>query len=166
MVDNVIVMAGGSGTRLWPASLRARPKQFLDPGTGASLLRMTLERAAAVAGEGRILIVTHQEQVKPLVEELATLESIRERVTVLPEPAMRNTAPAITLGVTYLTLNGAPQETTLVLAADHIITPVDEFAAACDRADALARAGKLVTFGITPTRPETGYGYIEAGDPI
>lgn len=166
MVDNVIVMAGGSGSRLWPASLRSRPKQFLDPGTGASLLRMTLERAAAVAGEGRILIVTHQEQLGPLIEELATLESIRERVTVLPEPAMRNTAPAITLGVTYLTLNGDPEATTLVLAADHIITPVDEFASACERADRLARSGKLVTFGITPTRPETGYGYIEAGEAV
>lgn len=166
MVDNVVILAGGSGTRLWPASLRSRPKQFLDPGTGASLLRMTLERAAAVTDSGRIIIVTHKDQVSPLVEELAQLDTLKERVLVLPEPAMRNTAPAITLAVTYLTLTGAEGGTTLVLAADHIITPVDKFAEACERADLLARAGRLVTFGITPTRPETGYGYIEAGGEI
>lgn len=166
MVDNVVVLAGGSGTRLWPASLRSRPKQFLDPGTGASLLRMTLERAATVTEKGRIIIVTHKDQVEPLVSELSQLQSLRERVLVLPEPAMRNTAPAITLAVTYLALNQSGEETTLVLAADHIITPVDKFAEACERADALAREGKLVTFGIAPTRPETGYGYIEAGEPI
>ena len=166
MVDNVVVLAGGTGTRLWPASLRTRPKQFLDPGTGASLLRMTLERAAAVTEKGRIIIVTHKEQVAPLIEELSQLESLRERVLVLPEPAMRNTAPAITLAITYLALNEPGEGTTLVLAADHIITPVDKFAEACERADTLAREGSLVTFGITPTRPETGYGYIEAGESI
>ena len=166
MVDNVVILAGGSGTRLWPASLRSRPKQFLDPGTGASLLRMTLERAAAVTESGRIIIVTHKDQVPPLVEELSELESLKERLLVLPEPAMRNTAPAITLAVTYLALNEAESGTTLVLAADHIITPVDRFAEACERADLLARSGKLVTFGITPTRPETGYGYIEAGEEL
>lgn len=166
MVDNVVILAGGSGTRLWPASLRSRPKQFLDPGTGASLLRMTLERAAAVTESGRIIIVTHKDQVPPLVEELSELESLKERLLVLPEPAMRNTAPAITLAVTYLALNEVGSGTTLVLAADHIITPVDRFAEACERADLLARSGKLVTFGITPTRPETGYGYIEAGEEI
>lgn len=166
MVDNVVILAGGSGTRLWPASLRSRPKQFLDPGTGASLLRMTLERAAVVTDSGRIIIVTHKDQVPPLVQELSELDSLKERVLVLPEPAMRNTAPAITLAVTYLTLNEASGGTTLVLAADHIITPVDMFAEACERADLLARSGKLVTFGITPTRAETGYGYIEAGEGI
>ncbi|MFP4302771.1 MAG: mannose-1-phosphate guanylyltransferase [Spirochaetaceae bacterium] len=166
MVDNVVVLAGGSGTRLWPASLRSRPKQFLDPGTGSSLLRMTVERAAAVTEKGRIIIVTHKDQVAPLIEELSLLETLRGRLLILPEPAMRNTAPAITLAVTYLALNDAAEGTTLVLAADHIITPVDKFAEACGRADALARTGKLVTFGITPTRAETGYGYIEAGEGI
>lgn len=166
MIDNVVILAGGSGTRLWPASLKSRPKQFLDPGTGATLLRMTLERAAAVTDQGRIIIVTHQDQVTPLIEELSHLDSLRERVLVLPEPAMKNTAPAVALAVTYLTLHEEPRGTTLVLAADHIITPVDTFSEATARADAIARSGKLVTFGITPTRAETGYGYIEAGEPL
>ena len=164
MVDNVVILAGGSGTRLWPASIQDRPKQFFDPGTGRSLLQMTIERAAEVAPKATILIVTHVSQMERVLDDCLKLGKLRERIVILPEPEMRNTAPALAFAVAYLVDNGALEETSLVLPSDHLITPVDLFAADVERADTLAREGFLVTFGIQPTRAETGYGYIEAGE--
>jgi mannose-1-phosphate guanylyltransferase/mannose-1-phosphate guanylyltransferase/mannose-6-phosphate isomerase len=177
MVDDVIIMAGGSGTRLWPASIRSRPKQFMDPGLGSSLLEATIRRAAALEASGRIVIVAHADHVPAIAEECGGLpEELRERISVLGEPEAKNTAPAIALSMAYLRggrddLGRAPGaresaggRTALVLAADHLITPVELFRDAVEAADGLAREGYLVTFGVTPTRPETGYGYIEAGE--
>ena len=186
MVDDVIIMAGGSGTRLWPASIRSRPKQFMDPGLGMSLLEATIRRAAALEPPGDILIVAHRDHVEPIVEECAALpEEIRTQIVVLGEPEAKNTAPAIAVSMAFLAgagggapLAGDPGaparaddsgnpraiRTALVLAADHLITPVELFRDAVSAADELAREGYLVTFGVTPTRPETGYGYIEAGE--
>lgn len=164
MVDNVIILAGGSGTRLWPASIAERPKQFFDPGTGRSLLQMTVERAAEIASRGSIVIVTHHSQTERVLDDCLKLGRFRERIVVLPEPEMRNTAPALGFAVSYLSDSGAAEETSLVLASDHLITPVESFAADVKKADTLAREGYLVTFGIAPTRAETGYGYIEAGE--
>lgn len=179
MVNDVIIMAGGSGTRLWPASIRSRPKQFMDPGLGMSLLEATIRRAAALEIPGDILIVAHRDHVTPIAEECDRLPAeIRRKIVVLGEPEAKNTAPAIAAGMALLSGGGAadvagnpaapgesgtPGRTALILAADHLITPIELFRDAVSAADELAREGYLVTFGVTPTRPETGYGYIEAG---
>lgn len=162
MVNDVIILAGGSGSRLWPASTIAHPKQFLDPGTGRSLLQMTVDRAATLAPESRITIVTHRSQAAEVVAHCAALTGIRERITILPEPEMRNTAAALALALAWI---GEDDGTTLVLASDHLITPLEAFAADVGKAIRLAADRFLVVFGITPTRAETGYGYIEAGEP-
>lgn len=163
MVDDVIIMAGGSGTRLWPASIQAMPKQFLDLTGEGSLLRRTVERAVATGARGRIVIVTLADQVQGVRADLSNHPELAERVTVLPEPTARNTAPAIAFAVHYLQAQGGGGGVSLVLAADHALSPVDAFTADVAKADALARDRYLVTFGVRPNRPETGYGYLEIG---
>ena len=168
MVDNVLIMAGGSGTRLWPASIRSKPKQFMDPGIGKSLFRATLDRALALEPAGRIVVVTHQDHVAGAQEECRDLDAAtRERIVILAEPIGRNTAPAIAFGLAYLSATGAAtptSQTTLVLAADHLVSPTELFAQAVEQADSLAREDYLVTFGVQPTHAETGYGYIQLGE--
>ncbi|AFG36777.1 mannose-1-phosphate guanylyltransferase [Spirochaeta africana] len=164
MVDNVLILAGGSGTRLWPASTRTRPKQFMELGDGVSLLAKAVERARCACPHGKVVVVTHHSQVDQTAEVLIS-EAPGSGAVVLPEPMARNTAPAITAGLRYLE-SRSEAGITLVLPADHLITPLEEFADDMERGAALARDGNLVTFGIKPTRPETGYGYIEAGAPV
>lgn len=164
MVDSVLILAGGSGTRLWPASTRTRPKQFMELGDGESLLAKAVERARCACPHGKVVIVTHHSQVDQTVEVLVA-EAPGSGALVLPEPMARNTAPAIAAGLRFLESRGE-SGITLVLPADHLITPLDEFVDDMERGVALAREGNLVTFGIKPHRPETGYGYIEAGGPV
>lgn len=167
MPEATIIMAGGSGTRLWPASLRSHPKQLLRIGSVYSLIQQAMLRAAA-ASDGPIVIVTNQDHVEPIATHAAeladaTLQGLQERLVYLPEPLGRNTAPAIALGMAYLRTVLPPDATALILTADHLIEPVDAFVSDARRASTLAEAGHLVCFGIPPYRPETGYGYIEAG---
>ncbi len=160
-----VVLAGGAGTRLWPASTRSNPKQFLRVGGPKSLLQMTLERADALGVE-RILVVTHQSQAESVAREIADNERLTGKTVIISEPSARNTAPALALAATYLAAEGAADAVSIVMPADHLITPVEAFADDAAKAAELARAGYLVTFGIRPTRPETGYGYIETTETL
>jgi len=168
-------MAGGSGTRLWPASTSSRPKQLMRLGGRHSLVQQAALRALAATPEGPIVIVTHRDHVAGIAEHMRELQTdalspgagagsrLLERLVYLPEPVGRNTAPAIALGVRYLERALGPDASVLVLTADHVIEPVDRFAADAGLAAGLAGEGFLVCFGIVPTHPETGYGYIQSG---
>ena len=167
MADATIILAGGAGTRLWPASLRASPKQLLRVGGGPSLIQRAITLAIAATPDGPIVIVTHRDHVRAIEEHVAQLEAnapgVAGRVVYLPEPVGRNTAPAIALGIIYLRSILPADAQVLVLTADHVIGPPDQFASDAAAACELAASGDLVCFGITPDRPETGYGYIRAG---
>ncbi len=163
MVDNILILAGGSGTRLWPASLNNSPKQFIKVKNGKSLLELTVERGLKLGIKGKIIIITLASQLEEVIHECSPF-SDTGKIAVLPEPAARNTAPAITAALTYLKLTGDPDSTSLVLPADHIIENFEKFMENTEKSDILARKGYLVTFGIPPQYPETGYGYIERGE--
>lgn len=164
MIDHVLILAGGSGTRLWPASNSAHPKQFIPVRNGKSLLQLTIERAAALKISGDITLITLKDQLDPILAECRKIDKDHNKLRVVPEPAARNTAPAIAVAAEYLDAQGKGEETVLVLPADHLISPVEQFRSDVEKADELARKGYLVTFGIPPAYPSTGYGYIEAGE--
>lgn len=149
-----IIMAGGSGTRLWPASRELHPKQFLPLLGDESLLQQTVARLAGLE-HGTPLVICNEEHRFPAAEQLR--QSGLEGAPVLLEPQGRNTAPAIALAALHATRQG-DDPLMLVLAADHRIADTPAFQAAVSRAEVLAGQGRLVTFGIVPTSAETGYG--------
>lgn len=164
MVENVFILAGGSGTRLWPASNLKNPKQFLEVKEGKSLILLTIERALLLSENVQIFIITLKDQMDGIIRQCNKLKSGRERVYILPEPAARNTAPAIAACASYLIEQGRSAQKVLVLPADHLIEPFESFRSDVEEAGKLADKGYLVTFGIEPDYPATGYGYIEAGE--
>ena len=163
MVENVLILAGGSGTRLWPASNRKNPKQFLEVKDGKSLILLTIERALLLSVNVQVFIITLKDQMDGIIKECNKLKKGRDRVSVLPEPAARNTAPAIAACTSYLIEEGRGSESVLVLPADHLIEPFNSFKSDVEKAVSLAERDYLVTFGIKPDYPATGYGYVEAG---
>lgn len=166
MIDHVIIMAGGAGTRLWPASTNNRPKQFMKIGGEDSLINSTIKRACALNNKGYIIIVTHINHLKPALEECYLLpEEMRKKIVILPEPYARNTAPALTLAARWLQWKGEEDSSVIVLAADHIINETNHFIDSVERASQLIERDRIVPFGIPPLRAETGYGYIKAGAP-
>ncbi|MDR0589820.1 MAG: mannose-1-phosphate guanylyltransferase [Spirochaetaceae bacterium] len=168
MFTDCIIMAGGSGTRLWPASNSQRPKQFLSaPGNG-TFFNAALERALAVTGEdGRVIIITGEGHVPHIITACAGIdEKDRNRLVIIPEPLARNTAPAVICGALYAEGSSGEERTILVLTSDHIIRPLPVFTMDASAAAAYARQSFLVVFGVPPTSPATGYGYIETTDPL
>ncbi len=165
MIRHAVILAGGAGTRLWPASTRAQPKQFMKIVDGKTLLQLTVERALALNVE-RIVIVTHQSQAERVAEDISAVREAKERTVILSEPVARNTAPALALAARYLQTVGEADSTSIVMPADHVVSPLQAFVSDALGADSLADQGYLVTFGIRPTRPETGYGYIETSDTL
>lgn len=162
MVKHVVIMAGGAGKRLWPASNRETPKQLLELNKGRTLLHGTLERALALKMEGKVIIVTHESQVEGCLRESVSFSAEeREKIVILAEPFARNTAPALALAAQWIKAEFSEEDTLLVLAADHLISPVEAFVNDVETASVPASQGYLVTFGIRPTFPSTGYGYVE-----
>jgi mannose-1-phosphate guanylyltransferase/mannose-6-phosphate isomerase len=158
-----IILSGGAGTRLWPISRRIHPKPFMEVA-GKPLVAHALERAALIADEA--LIVTNQDHYF-LTENLLNETPKAPKVSYLLEPKGRNTAPAIALAVRHIQKAHGDEAVCLVLAADHLISDDAAFEKAVGQATEQAQAGNMVVFGIRPTAPETGYGYLEvaaAGD--
>lgn len=158
------IIAGGAGTRLWPVSRESRPKPFMRLPDGQSLLQKTFLRAAQLPGVDSLLTVTNRELLFSTQDDYSAVNQAQLRLDFLLEPCGRNTAPAIAAAALHaLSLYGESCQL-LILPADHLIQDEEAFAKAVAKAQRLAAAGYLVTFGVQPTRAETGYGYIESGD--
>ena len=161
-----VILSGGAGTRLWPLSRETAPKPFMPLPDGDTLLGKTARRAAAIPGSRGLVTVTNRDlyfHTKDVYSELGDAEP-RDAAYLL-EPFGRNTAPAVAVAALLVRARYGDDAVMLVLAADHLIRDQAGFAAAVARGAELALEGRRVTFGITPTMPETGFGYIECGAP-
>ena len=161
-----VILSGGAGTRLWPVSRRAHPKPFMRLVDGESLAEKTFRRALQVAGGGSVLTVTSRDYYFYTRDLYDAMVGADHDHPFLLEPAGRNTAPAIALAALYVAAYSGPDSSLLVLPADHLVRNEEKFLAAVNDARALAERGYLVTFGVHPTYPETGYGYIRKGNRI
>ena len=166
-----IILSGGAGTRLWPLSRESAPKPFMAPpgdsASGRTLLAQTYARTTALRGVAGVVTITHRDHYFDTRDAYAAVVSGQAlRNTYLLEPFRRNTAAAVALGALHAEATAGEDTTLLVLPADHLIRDQAAFAQAVESASALAHEGWLVTFGIVPTRPETGYGYLELGEAL
>jgi mannose-1-phosphate guanylyltransferase len=159
-----VIMAGGKGTRLWPLSRASAPKQFLEFLGEATLFQKTLARVADAGLYAPPIVVTNND-FRFLVAEQARAAGVA-LTSILLEPVARNTAPALAVAATVVARQFGEQAVMQVLASDHEIDANDVYFACIAKAQAAAEAGRLVTFGITPSEPATGYGYIEIGEDL
>lgn len=162
----VIILAGGSGTRLFPLSRKCFPKQFLKIAGKKSLLAQTIDRFLTKVKPADIIIVTNADY-KFIVEEILR-EERAEDASIILEPIGRNTAPAIALACQYCKdkLGATDDEVIFVAPSDHIVRPDSQFIKLAAKAENMAKKGNIVTLGVVPDKPETGYGYIRAGEAI
>lgn len=164
MLIQPVVLSGGSGTRLWPLSREKYPEQLLPLMGEDSLLQATVRRVEGIEGiDGATVappLVVCGEEYRFVIAEQLRLMGLPGRIVL--EPEGKNTAPALTLAALAAIKNEA-DPVLLVMPADHVITDLAAFQAAVCRGAALAARGAIVTFGITPTAPETGFGYIQSG---
>ena len=160
-----IIMAGGTGSRLWPLSRELYPKQFLTVTGELSMLQQTIARLAEIEHSEPVLICNEEHRF--IAAEQMRLGGFKHGGIIL-EPAGRNTAPAIALAALHAISNAVDGEEPilLVLAADHVIEDTEAFASSVEKALPFANSDKLVTFGIVPTKPETGYGYIKSNEKV
>ena len=157
------IIAGGAGTRLWPVSREAMPKPFICLPDGQSLLQKTFLRAAGLRNVEQLLTVTNREVFFRTLDDYRLMNKTSLELDFILEPFGRNTAPAIAAAALYVAQHYGENAQLLVLPADHLIKDIDAFNKAVDSARQLADEGWLVTFGLLPTRAETGFGYIETG---
>jgi mannose-1-phosphate guanylyltransferase/mannose-6-phosphate isomerase len=157
-----VILSGGSGTRLWPLSRQHAPKQLLPLLDAQSLLQTTATRLDGLDDIGEPLLVCNESHRFVVAEQVRQLD---RQGTIMLEPEGRNTAPALTIAALWASRNG-DDPVLVVMPADHAIVDLAAFRAVVVRAAALAEAGMIVTFGITPDCPETGYGYIRRGPPV
>lgn len=153
-----VIMAGGIGSRFWPMSTADFPKQFHDIlGTGESLIQQTFRRLSAISGKEKVLVVTHKKYENLVAEQLPDIP----RKNIICEPARRNTAPCISYAA-YRIESEDPDANIIIAPSDHLITNEIEFQRICELAIKTAEESNfLVTLGIKPHRPDTGYGYIQ-----
>ncbi|HSN17272.1 MAG TPA: mannose-1-phosphate guanylyltransferase/mannose-6-phosphate isomerase [Gammaproteobacteria bacterium] len=158
-----VIISGGSGTRLWPVSREARPKPFMQMQDGLSLLQSTLARSAALPAVNDLLVVTNRDHHFQSREELETMDGALNgaQVSFLLEPVGRNTTAAVAMAAFLAAERYGEDTILLVQPADHLISDGNAFSAAVQAALPAAASGDFVTFGIVPTGPETGYGYIQ-----
>ena len=171
-----IILAGGFGERLWPASRPDYPKQFMSLSSGISFLQSAILRALALHPSGKIIIITRQDLLQPVSEHCAHLtiqvddyerEKIRNDLYIIAEPCAKHTCAPIMLSCCIVELfDKNTEHTMLVLASDHIIGPVKLFLEDSKKASEQAKKGKFVCYAIPPNEPSTGYGYIKEGNPL
>lgn len=176
MFTDVVILAGGFGERLWPASRPDNPKQFLSLGKNLSLLQASIVRALALKPSGKIIIATRKDLLESCAKHAKELcssvskeesEKISKDLIILAEPEPKHTAAPILLSCYMLDLlDKNTTHSVLVLTSDHVIQPVANFAADCKEAYEIASKGNFVCFAIPPTHASTGYGYIKAGQAL
>ena len=158
-----IILAGGSGSRLWPLSRELYPKQLLNLNSDKSLLQSTFERLEGFMPKENIVSITNTKHTSNVRMQLSELSS---KVNLLSEPVSKNTAPAIALAVKFIMQKSNSDPVIIVVPSDHLIENQDKFLSTVKKGEKLAEAGYIVTFGIKPDYPETGYGYINTSDEL
>lgn len=160
---HAVIMAGGSGTRFWPASRSTTPKQLLDLAGERTMIQQTVDRLAKLTASENVMIITNQKQVDAIAEQLPTLSAD----SIIGEPCKRDTAPCVGLAAALVHAKD-PDGIMAVMPADHVIRPTEEFQRALQHAAQLVEADpeRIITFGIRPTYAAESFGYIERGAPL